>query len=168
MLSTNQAATLRRETKPPDLPDGGAIHTFKDILMSNGNELTVTYDAPKNTDMELETSSDSEDAIQLSTEELERLYKPWRLSVIIKVFGKRFPHTYLQNKLIDLWIPSEPLTLIDLSSEYHIVKFKNEENTNRALDEGPWFIAGKFVSVQKWEPNFVPQESSLSHTAIWV
>lgn len=38
----------------------------------------------------------------------------------------------------------------------------------KALHEGPWFIIGGFLSVTKWEPNFVPCTSTITHTAIWV
>lgn len=66
-----------------------------------------------------------------------------------KVFGQRFPHNYLKNKLMDLWKPSEPLILISLGNDYHVAKFNMRENTNKVIHEGPWFDAGNFVSVRK-------------------
>ncbi|XP_019251145.1 PREDICTED: uncharacterized protein LOC109230067 [Nicotiana attenuata] len=38
----------------------------------------------------------------------------------------------------------------------------------KALRLGPWFISGNFLSIRKWEPKFVPQEATLSTTAIWI
>nr|XP_009797671.1 PREDICTED: uncharacterized protein LOC104244065 [Nicotiana sylvestris] len=38
----------------------------------------------------------------------------------------------------------------------------------KALHLGPWFISGKFLSVRKWEPKFVPQEATLTSIAIWI
>ncbi|KAK4733789.1 hypothetical protein R3W88_008050 [Solanum pinnatisectum] len=87
--------------------------------------------------------------------------------MIVKVFGKKITYTYLKNKLVDLWKPSEPLTLIDLGCEYFIAKFSNQASLHKALHEGPWFVAGNFLSVKKWEQNFVPDTSILTHTAIW-
>lgn len=126
------------------------------------NPLNHTYGTTERCDMEVEsTLEDNPDSISLSKGDLDRLYTPWRASVIIKVFGRWTPHTYL------LWMPSEPLNLIDLGNDFHVVKFTNQENTNKVLHEGAWFIAGNFVSVWKWEPNFVPQSSTISHTAMW-
>lgn len=36
------------------------------------------------------------------------------------------------------------------------MRFNKEENMINALQNGPWFIFGHFLSVQRWEPNFVP------------
>ncbi|XP_019255644.1 PREDICTED: uncharacterized protein LOC109234213 [Nicotiana attenuata] len=109
-----------------------------------------------------------EGVIPLSPEEKERLYKPWKFSVIIKVFKRRMPHHMLRSKLIDLWKPSEQLILIDLGWDFYIVKFSLEESTVKALHLGPWFVSGHFLSVRKWEPKFVPQEATLTTTAIWI
>ncbi|XP_019235961.1 PREDICTED: uncharacterized protein LOC109216271 [Nicotiana attenuata] len=38
----------------------------------------------------------------------------------------------------------------------------------KALHLGPWFISENFLSVRKWEPKFVPQEATLTSTAIWI
>ncbi|XP_070010530.1 uncharacterized protein [Nicotiana sylvestris] len=48
------------------------------------------------------------------------------------------------------------------------VKFGKEENLVKAIQKGPWFISGNFLSVRRWEPKFVPHEATLSFTAIWV
>lgn len=37
-----------------------------------------------------------------------------------------------------------------------------------ALQNGSWFIFGHFLSVQLWEPNFVPSKAKQSLTAIWI
>lgn len=38
----------------------------------------------------------------------------------------------------------------------------------KALQNGPWFIFGYFLSVQRWEPNFVASEAKQMHTAVWI
>lgn len=84
------------------------------------------------------------------------------------MFGKKLSYAYRKSKLIDIWKPSELLILIDLGCDYYVAKFSMVGSLNRALHEGPWFIAENFLSIKKWEPNFVPQNTSLTHTAIWV
>lgn len=100
-------------------------------------------------DVNLGVKDDKEEGIiHLTKEDKRRLYLPWSASLVVKFFGKRLLYAYLRNKLQDLWNPSEPLTLIDLGNDYHIVKFRAEENKNKILHEGPWFVAGNFVLVR--------------------
>ncbi|KAK4733746.1 hypothetical protein R3W88_008007 [Solanum pinnatisectum] len=77
------------------------------------------------------------------------------------------PYTYLKNKLVDLWKLNEPLTLVDLGSDYHITKFSQVQSMSRVLHEGPWFVTGHFLTVKRWEPNFVPHQDNMTHTTIW-
>ncbi|XP_070018026.1 uncharacterized protein [Nicotiana sylvestris] len=118
--------------------------------------------------LELDKGKHIEDSIPLSPEEKERLYTPWRYLVIIKIFKRKMPHHMLRSKLIDLWKPSETLILIDLGWEFFIAKFSLEESMVKALHLGPWFIFRHFLSVQKWEPKFIPKEATLTSTAIWI
>lgn len=38
----------------------------------------------------------------------------------------------------------------------------------RSLHNGLWFIFGHFLSVQKWEPNFLASEARVSQTVVWI
>lgn len=38
----------------------------------------------------------------------------------------------------------------------------------KALHGGTWFVFGNFLTVKKWELNFVPGEMLLTSTAIWI
>lgn len=62
----------------------------------------------------------------------------------------------------------EELILIDLGNDYFIVKFLNEENMLTALQKGPWFINGAFLSVKKWHPNLMSLEANENVSAIWI
>ncbi|KAH0712690.1 hypothetical protein KY289_008649 [Solanum tuberosum] len=37
-----------------------------------------------------------------------------------------------------------------------------------ALQNGPWFINGFFLSIKKWHPNFVAAEANETYSAIWI
>lgn len=67
-----------------------------------------------------------------------------------------------------MWKSSESFLLIDLGSDYYIVKFAIEENMFKALNGGPWFINGSYLSLQRWSPNFVASEARPHITAVWV
>ena len=36
------------------------------------------------------------------------------------------------------------------------------------LKKGPWFVRGHFLSIRKWEANFMPSEALVSLVAVWV
>lgn len=97
--------------------------------------------------------------INLLVDTLQRICQPWKFLLIIKLMGKRILHLYLKRKIQELWKPTENFALMDLGADYFIVKFNKEENMSKTLKNGPWFINGFFLSVQKWEPQFVASEA---------
>lgn len=38
----------------------------------------------------------------------------------------------------------------------------------KVLQNGPWFINGFFLSVQKWIPNFMVKQARRCYSAVWV
>lgn len=89
----------------------------------------------------------------LSTEDLKRTYQSWNYCIIIKLMNKCILHHYLKKKIQEIWRPTENFILADLGADYFIVKFNKEENMIKSLHNGPWFINGFFLSVQKWNHN---------------
>lgn len=71
--------------------------------------------------------ANTETFIPLSTSNKARLYTPQKYSVIVKVFG-RMGHQMLRAKLKILWKPFEDLPLIDLGSDFSLIKFQREKN----------------------------------------
>ncbi|KAM3382089.1 hypothetical protein P3S68_007662 [Capsicum galapagoense] len=107
-------------------------------------------------------------SISLTSEDKDKIYKPWDFSLFIKLNGKKVAHNYLRTKLINLWRPTETLTLIDLGYDYFTVKFIKEENMITALHQGPWFVNGFYLSIRRWHPNFAPSEARETFTALWI
>lgn len=160
-----------------DLIDGTS---FKSILVT-----LVPMDSPP-TDVEMGNPSDTsgeethelpsnfptdyplEDSILLFDAEKERIYRLWSYSVIIKLLGKKMNHEYLKRKLATLWRPTEEIILTDLGDDYYIVKFLKEENMIVAMQKGPWFANGFFLSVKKWHPNLVASEADETVSTVWI
>ncbi|XP_070002803.1 uncharacterized protein [Nicotiana sylvestris] len=113
-------------------------------------------------------TDDQRQGIQLSPEDLKRIYHPWRFSTIIKLQGKKTQHHILKRKSQEFWKIKENFSLIDRGSEFYITKFNNEESMLKALHNGPWFIFGNFLSVQKWFPNFIASEAKIANITIWI
>ncbi|XP_019255049.1 PREDICTED: uncharacterized protein LOC109233623 [Nicotiana attenuata] len=160
-------------SEPPDdtvmEEEANQQHSYKEMLLDKQSTTQADYFTTETqSTLTQEKGKEAIGPIVLSQEDKNRLYEPGCYSVIIKLFGKKMPHYLLRSKLVDLWNPSEQLILIDLGWDFFIVKFSKEENLVKAIQKGPWFISGNFLSVRRWEPKFVPQEATLSFTAIWV
>lgn len=64
-------------SEPSDLPNHGKFGTFKDALLGKANNLTQTYELPKQIQIDIEKENqDPPDTIQLSYEDLHRIYQP--------------------------------------------------------------------------------------------
>lgn len=144
--------------------------SYKDILKEKHLQRTHIYPLTiENTpNSHNQDCGEEDEAICLTLEDKVRLYTPWENAVIIKLFGRRCNHQYLKAKLSALWKLKENLTLIDLGDDFYTIKFDLKESQSKVLREGPWFVTGHFISVRKWEPNFVPSGYQIDSTAIWL
>lgn len=146
--STQQLACSSDINEPPDIRtmqinDKNQFNpstSFLQALISNKHQTITshiqqcsnhTFDLE---DESLSTNQDEDIFIPITTEDKCRLYLSWQYSVIIKVFGRKIT---LHTKLLALWNPTEDLPLIDLGSDFFLIKFQNEENMFKALHEAP-------------------------------
>ncbi|KAF3677206.1 hypothetical protein FXO38_03913 [Capsicum annuum] len=53
-------------------------------------------------------------------------------------------------------------------SDYYTLKFKSAEEINFVLSNVPWFVYGHYLSIQRWEPNFIPAQAIINSSAIWI
>lgn len=110
------------------------LHT---LLSHNISTPTSTshdpFSFPQVINDELDAPTDPNIFIPLSLEEKERIYKPWQHAVIIKLYGQKIGHQLLRQKIYVLWKPTENLHLIDLGSDFYLLKFQKEENKIHAI-----------------------------------
>lgn len=106
--------------------------------------------------------------VHISPEDRLRIYEPWKFSLIIKLQDKRTFHHILKRKVQDLWKLHENFLLIDLGNDYFVVKLQNEDIMISILQNGQYFVFGYFLSIQRWQPNFVATEATQAHSAVWV
>jgi len=67
-----------------------------------------------------------------------------------------------------LWKIQTDLELVDLGNDFFLAKFTNEVDKEHALYNGHWMIAGHYLIVRTWHPNFNPYEAKIDKVAIWV
>ncbi|XP_019180087.1 PREDICTED: uncharacterized protein LOC109175269 [Ipomoea nil] len=106
--------------------------------------------------------------IRVTKEEKERLRRPWRRSLILKVLGRTVSYSYLQQRLQKMWKTEAHFDLIALNQDYFIAKFESLRDYEYAKFEGPWMILDHYVVVQEWEPNFSPYNNKTKKLLAWV
>lgn len=75
--------------------------------------------------------------MHITLEEAEEWCKPWKQALIVKLMGKRITLKTLQTHLEKKWSRKGPIKVIDLSDEYFLVHFNQEEEYKFALSKGP-------------------------------
>ncbi|KAI5310973.1 hypothetical protein L3X38_030077 [Prunus dulcis] len=88
-------------------------------------------------------------SIRFSEQIKEKLYRPWRNSIIIKFVGRAQTYNFILARLKQQWQLKGPMQLIDLANDFFIVRFLLEEDLNHVLTGGPWVIAGQYLTTQK-------------------
>ena len=74
---------------------------------------------------------------------------------------------YLYPKLWSMWNPVGKMECVDLESDYYLVKFAIEEDVDRVLKGGPWFIGQQFLTIRQWEPDFRVSTATFSLVVVW-
>lgn len=140
------------------------VERFRDKLMNKVNlEKNVGIDI-SSLDADYDDLNDDEDvqishgergpSIQFSDRAMDRLCKPWRNALIVR----------LQQK----WSLKGAWKLVDLVNDYYVVKFDLKEDLNFVLTGGPWIIAGQYLVMQKWHPGFCPATTHITRMAAWL
>lgn len=78
------------------------------------------------------------------------------------------PINSLYSRLKEKWGRRGELKLIDLEADSYLAKFSNREDKHHVLVEGPWIIAGHYLSIQKWKPDFDATSERIKKTAAWI
>ncbi|XP_058758250.1 uncharacterized protein LOC131631474 [Vicia villosa] len=103
-----------------------------------------------------------------SAAEKERMQRPWRRGVIVKLLGRRIGYKTLENRLNQMWVRRGVINIIELSNDYYLVAFSHEDDKKAAMANGPWFIYDHYLTVKDWKPNFQPESDTIDEVAVWV
>lgn len=98
----------------------------------------------------------------------EKIYAPWKTSIIVKGVGKSFGYKALLTWRTSIWRPKGNLHMIDLGYDFYLVKFTQSIDFMSELERGPWFVGEHYLFVRKWEPEFQAANANVSSLAAWV
>ncbi|KAL8142551.1 hypothetical protein V2J09_015583 [Rumex salicifolius] len=107
-------------------------------------------------------------SIKITAEERERIRKPWKDAIIIKVLDKQLGYMYLRRKLQQKWGPKGQFLMADIDNDFYVVKFTNMDDLKFVLSQGPWLIGDNYLTIQRWRPNFIAEEEKLRFIAAWI
>lgn len=106
--------------------------------------------------------------IHVSDDELKDWSKPWRLTLVVNVMGKKLNYRVLENKINRDWAIKGHVKIIDMPRGFYAVLFDSAEDYQHALYKGPWMVANHYLLVQRWHQNFLKTSQATSKVAVWV
>ncbi|XP_019150525.1 PREDICTED: uncharacterized protein LOC109147318 [Ipomoea nil] len=106
--------------------------------------------------------------IRVSNEEKERLRRPWRRSLIVRLLGRTVNYPYLYQRLQRMWRTESPFDLIALNHDFYIAKFESMKDYETAKYGGPWMVFDHYLTVQDWRPNFDSRTNKMEKLLAWI
>lgn len=59
------------------------------------------------------------------------------------------------------------IALTDVGHSYYVVRFNNFDDYEFVMTQGPWMIGESYLTIRKWEPNFVSDEAPIKKLVAW-
>ena len=106
--------------------------------------------------------------IRLTKEEKERICRPWKRTLIIKLLGRNIGYHLLLKKIQEIWRPKSLIDLVAIDNGFFLARFSSEEDYEYAKYEGPWMIFNHYLTVSQWQPNFDTNQNLLGNLLVWV
>ncbi|KAL9431996.1 hypothetical protein AB3S75_027078 [Citrus x aurantiifolia] len=107
-------------------------------------------------------------SISFSQKVHEQLIKPWQSTVVVKLLGRMIGYKALSSRLEILWPNIGGYFVIDLDNRYFLVKFRKEDDADFVLTQGPWLVAGHYLTVQLWSPHFDSSNEKIDKITAWI
>lgn len=105
--------------------------------------------------------------IRFPPEWREKQQQQWRNTLIVKLLGEQMNQNTLNRILQVLW-QTKHLQCLELGNGSFLLKCNSDQETETILKRGPWFVGGRYLSVQPWQPNYRASEDGLGKIAVWV
>lgn len=146
-------------------PKQGAKRSYMDSLRGHLDK----DDSDISDDEEGEAEDDPEcPEIVLTKEEKARLRRPWKMSLIVKVLGRRVGYTYLLRRIQAMWRPKAKMDLVAINDDYFLAKFWSVDDYEFVRYGGPWTVLDHYLIVQDWRPNFDHKSDKTERVLVWV
>lgn len=170
----NPPAGVRAEAIPDTTKVNQGTISFRDMVAAQHvshqpSELEEEEDFSDDDELPEEMVEDPRcPAILLTKEEKQRMRRPWKHALIIKMFDAKIGYMSLMKRLKKKWELNGVLVLTDIGHEYFIARFSNIGDYNHVLTQGPWLLDDNYLTIRKWIPTFIPDDSPMRFITAWV
>ncbi|XP_021753703.1 uncharacterized protein LOC110719113 [Chenopodium quinoa] len=106
--------------------------------------------------------------VRFDKDTLDRLRKPWGLTLMGKCLGTSIRPAFMLNRARIMWKIKGGLEVIDLGHNVFLFRFTMEDDYERALFGGPWFVFDHYLMMAKWRPNFRASENPFDKMNVWI
>lgn len=181
------AGTSIPETLDVDEDDGGgwkevksrgkAKITFAEALKSNKEATRArSWIEAIGSNIELKGSANfyapqknGEEIYQLiDDEDYEESKKLWQHSIYAYMAGKRPYFVHFNAYIKRIWKPKGSWDVFPRDNGFYLIKFELEEDFQRIINGGPWFMDSKLILMRKWEADFNFEHVMLTTYPIWI
>ncbi|PNX57420.1 zinc ion binding nucleic acid binding protein, partial [Trifolium pratense] len=142
--------------KPPEPPDD----QHRDYSRSNEDTIKVSF-RDKVLGTKMHAVKEKVDLIANNMAKIE-------LVQVVKLLGKNLGYNTMKNKLENIWKLMGGIELMDVGNAFYMVKFDGEEDKNKVINEGPWMIYDRYLTVRQWTPNFNASTAKIDKTMAWI
>ncbi|KAI9125353.1 hypothetical protein K1719_003969 [Acacia pycnantha] len=105
---------------------------------------------------------------EFEEQERERLMKPFKRTLVVKLLGRQLSYGFMQKKLKQLWERKGSIEVFDCENHFYLVNFQHMDDYMEALIGGPWVIADAYLNVARWRPDFNPKNEKIDSVVAWV
>ncbi|KAI0497183.1 hypothetical protein KFK09_020405 [Dendrobium nobile] len=91
-----------------------------------------------------------------------------RNSLVIIVLGSNIPFPVCSRELRKQWSRFGKFHLTTLGLDWILCSFTNPDAVEEVLEEGPWFIRGNIIGLDRWSPTFSPESLKGLTAPIWI
>ncbi|XP_056698681.1 uncharacterized protein [Spinacia oleracea] len=98
---------------------------------------------------------------------LARLRNPWKHTLMGKCLGLNIKSSYMETRVRAMWRIKGTLEIIDVGKGVFYFRFSTEEDYEKTLFGGPWFILDHYLMLTTWKPNFRPSLHNFDKIMVW-
>ncbi|XP_056695645.1 uncharacterized protein [Spinacia oleracea] len=148
------------EESPPPPP------TPKDVEMQDDDNERITTNQGKSTTLSRKIVECQKKVLFLIYQ--TRLRSSWKLTPMGKCLGLNPKQAFMDARVRSMWRIKGSLETIDVGKGIFFYRFSMEEDYERALFGGPWFILDHYIMITTWRPNFRPSINEFDKMTVWV
>ncbi|XP_038983021.1 uncharacterized protein LOC120110982 [Phoenix dactylifera] len=100
---------------------------------------------------------------------IEAARREWDgLSVVVRSLGRRVPAEWVAKDVATRGRLAGKVEAVPLADDHLALRFGSTADRDRALNGGPWVVAGQLLAMEPWMPEFVPGEVAVKMAAVWL